>query len=127
MFQIFVREGTVGHGKGKEKSPVNYEDSESDQDTVLKDIQGFSDSSESENEAVVSHVPSRRRWQMPARYRSDSDSDNDGVLCDICQLNERLSLSSEIVFWVDCYKCGKWVHNVGLNTTTRKDQCRSCS
>ena len=105
--------GTVGRGKGKEKAPVNYEDSESNQDTVLKDTQGFSDSSESENEAVVSHVPSRRRRQMPARYRSDSDNDdNDGVLCDICQLNEPLSLSSEIVFWVDCDKCGKWVHNV---------------
>ena len=67
---------------------------------------------------------------MTAIYRSDSDSDNDGVLCDICQLNQPLSLSSEIIFCVDCDKCGKWVHNVcavGLNTTTRKYQCKSCS
>ena len=61
---------------------------------------------------------------MPAHYWSDSD--NDGILYDICQLKEPLNLSSEIIFWVDCDKCGKLVHYVcvfGLNTTTRK----SCS
>ena len=45
-----------------------------------------------------------------SRYRSDSEDQNDGVLCIICNHNEPEELSSEMVFWIDCNVCGAWVH-----------------
>ena len=47
---------------------------------------------------------------LPARFRDDV-SDDDGILCDLCQLKEPLGMADNTVFWVDCDSCGKWVHN----------------
>ena len=60
---------------------VHPEDLASDQDTgIMKDpgsvLQGSSESSRSENEDFVTFSFSRQRRKMPARYRSDSESDN---------------------------------------------------
>ena len=51
---------------------------------------------------------------MPSRYRRDSDDDsdqNDGTICSLCQSNEPGTMAASIVFWIDCNKCGCWVHN----------------
>ena len=58
---------------------------------------------ESEKEEVCRP---RRQRQLPTRYRSDSEDQNDGVLCIICNHNEPEELSSEMVFWIDCNVCG---------------------
>ena len=67
----------------------------------------------------------RRRQRVLSRYRrhsgTDSD-DNDGTLCCICNKNEPDGLAACVVFWVDCSKCGVWVHNqcASNNTASRK-------
>ena len=111
-----------GHGKGKGKEPVNQRlnleecTTGSDPDTgILKDLAAFdqselSDVGADEGETSTSHISRRRRRQVPARCRSYCESDNDGIQCNICQLNEPASLSSERMFWVDCDNCGIWVH-----------------
>ena len=75
----------------------------------------------------------RRRQHVPSRYRrhsgTDSD-DNDGTLCCICKKNEPDGLAACVVFWVDCSKCGVWVHNqcaFNNNTASRKYLCKNCS
>ena len=87
---------------------------ESDRDmTLSSDI-------ESEKEEVC-HP--RRQRLLPTRYRSDSEDQNDGVLCIICNHNVPEELSSEMVFWIDCNVCGAWVHTYcafGSNTVTRQ-------
>ena len=50
----------------------------------------------------------RHRGVLPARFRDDI-SDNNGVLCELCQLNESLGMAGDTVFWVDCDSCGAWV------------------
>ncbi len=70
------------------------------------------------------------RRQLRARFRDAEDSDgNDGVLCTICDLNEPEGLSASTIFWVDCDKCGAWVHNVcefGNNSVTKQYLRPSC-
>ena len=63
-------------------------------------------SDESEQEVCR---PCRQR-QLPTRYKSDSEDQNDGVLCTVCNQNEPEELSSDMVFWVDFDVCGAWVH-----------------
>ncbi len=76
---------------------------------------------------------SGRRQRVPSRYRrysgTDTD-DHDGTLCCICEKNEPDDLAASVVFWVDCYKCGAWVHNqcaFNNNTASRKYLCTKCS
>ena len=81
---------------------------------------------ESEKEEVCRP---RRQRQLPTRYRSDSEDQNDGVLCIICNHNEPEELSSEMVFWIDCNVCGAWVHTYcafGSNMVTRQFKCENC-
>lgn len=131
-----------GCGKGKQKAPVNrmlnLEDStsESDPDTgILKDLAAIdepdsSDGMVSEPEAAATSYRPHRQRQLPARFRSDSESDqSDGAVCSICQKNVPDGLASEFVFWVDCDMCGVWVHNLcafGNNTVTRLYKCENC-
>ncbi len=69
---------------------------------------------------------SGRRQRVPSRYRCHSGTDtddNDGTLCCICEKNEPDDLAASVVFWVDCSKCGAWVHNqcaFNNNTASRK-------
>ena len=89
-----------------------------------------SDDSSFNPSVTVSDRPSRRR-RMPSRFRvDDEDSDNDGMLCVLCNSNEPATLASQTVVWVDCSECGCWVHNVcafGKNTVTRLYLCENCS
>ena len=47
----------------------------------------------------------RRCGILPARFRDDV-SDDDGILCDLCQLKEPPGMADNTVFWVDCDSCG---------------------
>ena len=96
-----------------------------------------SDNSDSDASGLSSHSHRvgrlRRRQRVPSRYRrhsgTDSD-DNDGTLCCICKKNEPDGLAACVVFWVDCSKCGAWVHNqcaFNNNTASRKYLCKNCS
>ena len=88
--------------------------------------------SSSDSEDHPTNRPCRRRT-MPSRYRRDSDDDsdqNDGTICSLCQSNEPGTMAASIVFWIDCNKCGCWVHNFcafGNNTSSRRYLCPKCS
>ena len=45
----------------------------------------------------------RRYGILPARFRGDED---DGVVCELCQLREPPGLAGDTIFWVDCDLCG---------------------
>ena len=107
------------NARGKDKA-ISDESTESDRDMTLSSY------IESEKEEVC--CPHRQRL-LPTRYRSDSEDQNDGVLCIICNHNEPEELPSEMVFWVDCSVCGAWVHTYcafGSNTVTRQFKCENC-
>ena len=77
--------------------------------------------------------PTNRPCRRTSRYRRDSDDDsdqNDGTICSLCQSNEPGTMAASIVFWIDCNKCGCWVHNFcafGNNTSSRRYLCPKCS
>ena len=116
--------------RGKDKA-ISDESTESDRDmTLSSDIEidrdmTLSSDIESEKEEVCRP---RRQRQLPTPYRSDSEDQNDGVLCIICNHNEPEELSSEMVFWIDCNVCGAWVHFCAFcsNTVTRQFKCENC-
>ena len=127
------------NARGKDKA-ISDESTESDRDmTLSSDIESekeevcrprrqssTSSDIESEKEEVCRL---RRQRLLPTRYRSDSEDQNDGVLCIICNHNEPEELSSEMVFWIDCDVCGAWVHTYcafGSNTVTRQFKCENC-
>ena len=71
----------------------------------------------------------RRSGILPARFRDDV-SDDDGILCDLCQLKEPPGMADKTVFWVDCDFCGKWVHNYCAfkkNAVSKRFKCDECS
>ena len=120
------------NARGKDKA-ISDESTESDRDmTLSSDIESdryitLSSDIESEKEEVCRP---RRQRQLPTQYRSESEDQNDGVLCIInCIHNEPEELSSEMVFWIDCNVCGAWVHTYcafGSNTATRQFKCENC-
>ena len=127
------------NARGKDKA-ISDESTESDRDmTLSSDIESekeevcrprrqSSTSSDIESEKEEVCRPRRQRL-LPTRYRSDSEDQNDGVLCIICNHNEPEELSSEMVFWIDCDVCGAWVHTYcafGSNTVTRQFKCENC-
>ena len=65
----------------------------------------------------------RRQRQIPSRFRYNSESEeNDETICVLCEHNGPEWLSGSIVFWIDCEKCGCWVHNIcafGNSTASR--------
>ena len=73
-----------------------------------------SSSTASDSDAMTGEEPGRnhpqRRSQLPAGFREDID-DADGVLCEVCRSTGPEGLSSGTVFWINCDKCGVWVHN----------------
>ena len=72
---------------------------------------------------------SQRSIRLPARFRNDSDDDVESI-CSICNCTEPVGVSSGTIFWVDCNKCGVWVHNYCAfkkNAVTRQFICRDCS
>ena len=125
------RKGKKGVGKGKEKvqqqsvGTVESSDSDSDAGVVTAPRRQFIPSV-----GESSSSRPRRQTQVPSRFRSGSDSDNnDGTICTICGSNEPEGLGDEIVFWIDCSNCGEWAHNLcafGKNTITRQYICNNC-
>ena len=124
------RKGKKGVGKGKEKvqqqsvDTVESSDSDSDAGVVTAPRRQFIPSV-----GESSSSRPRRQTQVPCRFRSGSDSDNDGTICTICGSNEPEGLGDEIVFWIDCSNCGEWAHNLcafGNNTITRQYICNNC-
>ena len=123
-----------GVGETKEKKQLNsgqrIQVPESDSEMSGVNEQG-SDIHEHGDDSGPSSSRFGRRRQIPSCYRRDSDSDgNDGTLCTICQNNEPERLAYSVVFWVDCSKCGSWVHNVcafGSNAVSRQYLCPKCS
>ena len=92
-----------------------------------------SDAPEEHETSSSSEGPSRpkRKRQLPARFREcDSESETeDGALCTICNVREPRDCAAKIVFWIDCEKCGAWVHNFcafGNNTASRRYICEDC-
>ena len=138
--EVAKRKGKkVGKRKGQDKlqqqpvqsSPVHHSsDSDSDAGVVTAPVCSVSAlSAPDEGEPSSSRPRPRRRAQLPSRFRSESDSENDGAICTICNLNEPEGLGAEIVFWIDCSVCGEWVHNVCAfrsNTVTRQYVCKNC-
>ncbi len=116
-----------GKDKLQEKSASNIENSDSDSDAgvMMASRRQFIPSI---GESSLSRP--RRQTQLPSRFRSESDSDNnDGVICSICGNNEPEGLGDEIVFWIDCSNCGEWAHSLcafGKNTITRQYICNNC-
>ena len=104
-----------GRWKGKQKAAV-VQSFESD---ALSDVDmlALRHSPTSSNAGETSHP--RRQWQILSRFRCNSESEeNDGTICVLCEHNDPEGLSESIVFWIDCEKCGCWVHNyVHLETT----------
>ena len=86
------------------------------------------DTSESDPGA---NVRPSRSTRLPTRFRAESDDENDGVMCALYHRNEPEGLAASIVFWVDCDKCGCWVHNYCAfnkkNDVTRGYVCSSCT
>ena len=85
---------------------------------------------ESEHEDTSSRPRSQRVHTLPARFRentdSGSDESDDGILCALCNAREPEGFSGSTVFWVDCDKCGTWVHTYCANNSS-KYVCSSCA
>ena len=100
--------------------------SESDAPIMNASSSGEQDSS---SESSLPH-PKRQR-QLPSRFRQGSDSssdDEDGVLCTICNAREP-TCTTNTIFWVDCEKCGAWVHSYCAfknNNASRRYTCELC-
>ena len=86
-----------------------------------------SDSDTMTGEEPGCHHP-QRSSQLSARFCEDID-DADGVLCEACHSTEPEGLASGTVFWIECDKCGVWVHNSVFqkNDVSGKYVCRDCS
>ena len=123
--------GNKAAGKGKEKRR-QVQRRPSDQSSASDDDCVFRIGTSATNDAQFSSGHSsrpRRQPQLPSRFRSESDGENDGSICTVCGRNEPEGLGAEIIFWIDCSVCGEWAHNVcvfGSNTVTRQYVCKNC-
>ena len=116
----------AGKGKEKQKRCPSDQSSASDDDCVFRI--GPSAPNDAQFSSGHSSRPCRQP-QLPTRFRSESDGENDGSICTVCGRNEPEGLGAEIVFWIDCSVCEEWAHNVcvfGSNTVTRQYVCRNC-
>ena len=122
---------------GKHKARANaycqVRESSSLSDDIPDGHSTSSSSTESNSDTMRGEEPGhnrpQRRSQLPARFREDID-DAVGVLCEVCHSTEPEGLASGIVFWIDCDKCGVWVHNYCVfqkNDISRKYVCNDCS
>ena len=122
-----------GKGKGKRRCR-QLSSSESDDPPLLSE-----DSEESAEEPAEEpgSRSQRQRRTNPEMYGEQSDSRQHqrraqlpGVLCSICNATEPVGMASSTVFWVDCDKCGTWVHNYCVfkkNNVCRRFTCMQCS
>ena len=125
------RKGNKAAGKGKEKQRQvqrcpSDQSSASDDDCVFRI--GPSAPNDAQFSSGCSSCP-RRQHQLPYRFRSESDGENDGSICTVCGRNEPEGLGAEIVFWIDCSVCEEWAHNVcvfGSTTVSRENVCKNC-
>ena len=62
--------------------------------------------------------------QLPARFCVDDESSSDhDTLCELCDKHEPKDVTANHIFWIDCDKCGCWVHTAcgfGNNFTSKK-------
>ena len=98
---------------------------------VIESDDSQSDDSQSDCECVPESSRPSRKIRLPSRFRdsSDADSDDDAVLCDLCQAREPEGCKQVPYFWIDCNSCGKWVHTYcafGRNNVTRQYLCEYC-
>ena len=92
-----------------------------------------SSSTGSDSVTLTGEEPRRNRPQcrskLPAGFCEDID-DADGVLCEVSYSTGPEGLASGTVFWINCDKCGVWVHNYYFfqkNNVSRKYVCTDCS
>ena len=122
---------------GKLKAQANAHRQVRESSSVSDDIPDgnytSSSSTASDSNTMIGEEPGRnlpqRRSQLTAQFREDID-DVDGVLCVLCHSTEPEGLASGTVFWIDCDKCGMWVHNYCVfqkNDVSRKYVCSDCS
>ena len=110
------------------RQDIESDESQSD-DSQSDDSQ--SEDSQSDRECVQESSRPSRKIRLPSRFRdsSDADSDDDAVLCDLCQAREPEGCKQVPYFWIDCNSCGKWVHTYcafGRNNVTRQYLCEHC-
>ena len=83
-----------------------------------------------EQDEHTSARPKRQR-QFPQRYRqSESDSDDDQVPCALCLMKYPPGCRADTLFWVDCDRCGIWVHSFCAfddNTSSSQFVCEFCA
>ena len=91
-----------------------------------------SSSTGSDSDTMTGEEPGRNRpqcrSQLQAGFREDID-DADGVLCEVSYSTEPEGLASGTVFWINCDKCGVWVHNCVFQKyhVSHKYVCSDCS
>ena len=69
----------------------------------------------------------RRHGVLPAHFWDELSDDDDGVICDLCSLEEPLDMAGDIVFWVNCDLCGVWVHTYcAFNKNAVSRKCFLC-
>ena len=114
---------------------VNGSESDGAGSSTSKKSKADSASSESEDEEVLQQKPKRTR-QLPARFKTQSDSESSsessGTECCICSNREPPwpACAAENIFWIDCDKCGDWVHchcAFGRNASSRRYMCSKCA
>ena len=86
------------------------------------------ESADEQDEHTSAH-PKRQR-QFPQHFRqSESDSD-DQVLCGLCLMKYPPDCRADTLFWVDCDRCGIWVHSFCAfddNTKSSQFVCEFCA
>ena len=132
-----VRHKTDKKGKEKEEGKPKKRKSKGSQKKESKHPRLYNDYTSDSDDAVVdssqpriSQRPKRTR-QLLARFCVDDDessSDND-TLCELCDKHEPEGVTAKHIFWIDCDKCGCWVHTAcafGNNFTSKKYICGGC-
>ena len=53
----------------------------------------------------------KRQCQLPAQCHECWNTDDDDVLCSVCHSREPQDCSEKSIYWVECERCGSWVHS----------------
>ena len=89
------------------------------------------DSTDSDGEQPGPSCRPKRTRQLPARFCVDSEESDsvDDTQCEICDKRVPEGVKAAHIFWIDCDKCGCWVHTAcafGNNFTSKKYICDGC-